>query len=62
MEHVAIITFHCSYNYGSALQAFALKSLLEKKKYEVSIINFIYKKDFEQYCLFRSSLYCKNIK
>lgn len=59
---VAIITFHCSYNYGSALQAFALRTLLIKKKYEVNIIDFIYKKDFEQYRLFRMNTYLKNPK
>ncbi len=62
MLKIGIITFHCSYNYGSALQAFALKTLLKKKKYDVNIINFIYKKDFEQYRLFRTKLYYKNPK
>lgn len=59
---IAIITFHCSYNYGSALQAFALKTLLEKKEYKVNIIDFIYKKDFEQYRLFRTNIYYKKPK
>lgn len=62
MPKIGIITFHCSYNYGSALQAFALKTLLEKNGYEVNIIDFIYKKDFEHYRLFRTKLYCKNPK
>lgn len=60
--NVGTITFHCSYNYGSALQTFALKTLLEKKKYIVNVIDFIYKKDFEQYRLFRTSIYLKNPK
>lgn len=59
MEKIAIITFHYAYNYGSALQAYALKTLLERKKYEINIINFIYKKDFEQYRLFRTNIYYK---
>ena len=62
MKHIAIITFHCSYNYGSALQIYALKTLLEKKGYAVNVIDFIYKKDFEQYRLFRTGLYLKNPK
>lgn len=62
MLKIGIITFHCSYNYGSVLQAFALKTLLEKKKYVVNVIDFIYKKDFEQYNLFRTSVYSKNPK
>lgn len=60
--NVGTITFHCSYNYGSALQTFALKALLEKKKYVVNVIDFIHKKDFEQYRLFRTSVYLKNPK
>lgn len=59
MEKIAIITFHYAYNYGSALQAYALKTLLERKKYEINIINFLYKKDFEQYRLFRTNIYYK---
>lgn len=59
INNVGIITFHCSYNYGSALQTYALKTLLEKNKYKVSIINFIYKKNFEQYRLFRTNIYYK---
>lgn len=62
MLKIGIITFHCSYNYGSVLQAFSLKTLLEKKKYVVNVIDFIYKKDFEQYNLFRTSVYSKNPK
>lgn len=62
MLKIGVITFHCSYNYGSALQAFALKSLLRENGYKVNIINFIYKKDFEQYRLFRTKLYYKNPK
>lgn len=62
MLKIGIITFHCSYNYGSALQTFALKTLLEKNGYKINIINFIYKKDFEHYRLFRTKLYYKNPK
>lgn len=56
---IGIITFHCSYNYGSALQTYALKTLLESNSYSVNIINFIYKLDFEQYKLFRVRHYIK---
>ena len=40
-RRVGIITFHYSYNYGSVLQAYALKRLLELKGNDVSVINFI---------------------
>lgn len=56
---IGIITFHCSYNYGSALQTYALKTLLENNSHSVNIINFIYKLDFEQYKLFRVRHYIK---
>lgn len=58
MIKIGIITFHCSYNYGSALQTYALKTFLEKNMiYNVSIINFVYKTDFYQYKLFRVKKY-----
>ncbi len=47
---IAIITLHCSYNYGSALQAYALQSFLNKHKYEVEIIDYR-SKDFDIYRL-----------
>lgn len=62
MKNIGIITFYFAYNYGSVLQAYALKTLLQNKNYEVSVIDFIYKKDFEQYRLFRTKMYCKNPK
>lgn len=62
VQRIGIITFHCSYNYGSALQAYALKRFLELKGYDVRIINFIFDTDFNQYRLFRTQLYKKNIK
>lgn len=62
MLKIGIITFHCSYNYGSALQAFALKTVLKNNGYKVNIIDFIYKKDFEQYRLFRTNIYYKRPK
>ena len=60
MEKIAIITFHCSYNYGSALQAYSSKALLESWNYEVSIIDFVDKDDFDQYRLFRTGAYSKH--
>ena len=49
MTHtVAIITFHCSYNFGSALQAYALQSFLQSKGYEAYIIDY-FSRDFEVY-------------
>lgn len=49
---IGIVTFHCSYNFGSALQAFALKQYLVKKGHDVHIIDYR-SKDFDAYRLFR---------
>ena len=54
---IGIVTFHKSYNYGSALQAYALQTYLAQKGYEVNIIDFILIRDFQQYHLFRTHLY-----
>lgn len=59
---IAIITFHCSYNFGSALQAYALRIFLNKSFGETKIIDYINEKDFEQYRLFRTRQYRKSIK
>lgn len=62
MKKIGIITFHCSYNYGSMLQAYALQTYVKSLGYDVKIIDFIMKQDFEQYKLFRTSLYKKQLK
>ncbi|SNU93429.1 Polysaccharide pyruvyl transferase [Megamonas hypermegale] len=62
MNNIGIITFHFAYNFGSSLQAYALKFLLKNKGYNVKIINFIYERDFEQYKLFRVASYLKRPK
>ena len=62
MKKVGIITFHRSYNYGSALQAYALQTYIETLGFHVKIIDFILKGDFEQYRLFRTSLYKKQLR
>lgn len=38
---IAVITLHRVYNYGSALQAYATQSILEKMGYDVQIIDYI---------------------
>ena len=40
MKNIGIITFHCSYNYGSVLQAYALQKYLIKQGYNVKIIDY----------------------
>lgn len=47
---IGIVTFHRSYNFGSALQAFALQMSLERLNYCVTIID-IRSRDKEQYKL-----------
>ncbi len=61
-KKVGIITFHRSYNYGSALQAYALQTYIEALGFNVKIIDFVLNKDFEQYKLFRTSLYKRQIQ
>lgn len=48
---IGIITFHASYNFGSALQAQALQTVLEWMGHEVEIIDYR-AWDFDQYLLF----------
>lgn len=59
---IGIITFHCSYNYGSALQAYALQTYLKKIGCDAKIIDYVDLVNFEDYQLFRRSLYKKKIK
>lgn len=47
---IGTVTFHCSYNFGSALQAWALKRVLENMGHEVQVIDYR-GRDFEQYKL-----------
>lgn len=61
-NNVGIITFHRSYNYGSALQAYALQKQVENLGYHVQVIDFTMKSDFEQYKLLRTHLYKKQPK
>lgn len=62
MYRVGIITFHCSYNYGSVLQAFALQTYLETQGYSAKIINYVLTSNFEQYRLFRINKYKESLK
>jgi len=57
--NIAIITFHCSYNYGSVLQAYALQTYLESQGHNVKIIDYVLSSDFKQYKLLRFDRYLK---
>ncbi len=57
-----IITFHCSYNYGSALQAYALQKHLADCGHSPKIINYKNKLNFDDYRLFRTQRYIKSPK
>lgn len=48
---IGIVTFHCSYNFGSALQAFALQESVSRLGHESWIIDYR-SSDFDQYKLF----------
>ena len=56
---VGVITFHRSYNYGSALQAFALQKYLNDRHIETKLIDYVMPANFEQYRLFRFGFYKK---
>ena len=56
-ERIGIITFHCSHNYGSILQSYALQKYLINKNYDVKIIDYTLRWDYEYYQLFRRELY-----
>ena len=45
---IGIITFHCSYNYGSVLQAYAPQQYLFNKGYYPQLIHY-YSEGFIQY-------------
>lgn len=47
---IGIITFHASYNFGSALQAYAMQTILTRLGHQVAIIDYL-SKDQEQYKL-----------
>lgn len=51
---VGIITFHCSYNFGSALQALALQEAIRGLGHDAYIVDYR-SKNFNQYHLFRLS-------
>ena len=50
--NIAIITFHCSYNFGSALQVYALQCSIEKCGHEATIIDYR-SRDFDNYKLIK---------
>lgn len=49
---IGIVTFHCSYNFGSALQAFALQRTIEKREHKATIIDYR-SRDFDSYKLMK---------
>ena len=52
MKNIGIITFHCSYNYGSVLQAYALQKYLINSGYNVKIIDYR-SKNYDMYHLLK---------
>lgn len=46
---VGIVTFHRQYNYGSALQAYAIQRTIEKTGYTSKILNYYYDRDMAHY-------------
>lgn len=52
MKKIGIITFHCSYNYGSVLQAYALQKYIMNNDYDVKIIDY-QSRNYDMYHLFK---------
>lgn len=46
---IGIITFHCQYNCGSALQTYALQEKITELGYECKILNYFYWHDMKNY-------------
>lgn len=59
---IGIITFHRSENYGSALQAAALSTVLKQLGHDPVFIDYVCDKDYKQYKLFRTYLYKQNFR
>ncbi len=51
MDKVGILTFHAAHNYGSMLQAFALKDIISTLGYKCEIINYRNKKQKKLYSI-----------
>ena len=50
---IGIVTFHCAYNFGSALQTWALLRTLEARGHEVRVVDYR-GRDFDQYRLIQT--------
>lgn len=50
--NIGIVTFHCSYNFGSALQAWAMQSAIEKLGHSATIVDYR-SQNFDAYRLMR---------
>ena len=50
---IGTITFHCAYNFGSALQTYALKKYLTDRGHDVHVIDYR-SEDFRNYCSSRA--------
>lgn len=50
--NIGIVTFHCSYNFGSALQAYALQTTIEKLGHSATIVDYR-SQDFDSYRLMK---------
>ena len=59
---IGVITFHAAENFGSALQAFALCTILKRLGNEPELIDYRYTNDQKQYNCFRTHLYKKRPK
>lgn len=56
MLKTALITFHAPYNYGSALQAFALQQVIKNMGYQNEIINYRFQGQKDCYRLIRKNV------
>lgn len=52
---IGTITFHCAYNFGSALQTYALRKYLTDLGHDVHVIDYR-SEDFRNYWIFRNTV------
>ena len=64
MKKIGIMTFNNSYNFGAALQAFALKTVINELGYEAHVIDFTVISDYERYnpAIFSSGILLAPVK
>lgn len=61
MKKIGIITYHFARNYGAVLQCYALQKYLINKGYDVEVINYISKVQYNNNDYYKHGISLKNI-